>query len=394
MLIKILLSYIVGYVQIAVEGYFAQRFINMCIQNNILIWNIKRINTTVFVANVSISDFRQLHTISKKTKCRTKIKKKKGLPFFFERYKKRKVLMILLGVLLVSIMAVSNFVWNIQIECDGQINQEEILAILNENGLEVGKLKNKIDTNKIIRNIRYEREDIAWAGLSFKGTNAILKLVKAQEKPEIIQEDKYCSIISNKEGVITKINVQNGTAAVKIGDLIKPGTTLVNGWLEGKYTGIRYVHAIADIEAKVWYSKKERIYKTQEIESRTGKEEEKYSLKFNNLEINLYKTLSKFENYDTIVETKKLKIFSDFYLPIEFKTLKNYETQKQIITYNAEQIKEQNIARIEQEIEQTIEQKENIVNKQINFEEQDTYVEIEIIYEVIENIGTKEKIVF
>ncbi len=394
MLIKILLSYIVGYVQIAVEGYFAQRFINMCIQNNILIWNIKRINTTVFVANVSISDFRQLHTISKKTKCRTKIKKKKGLPFFFERYKKRKVLMILLGVLLVLIMAVSNFVWNIHIECDGQINQEEILAILNENGLEVGKLKNKIDTNKIIRNIRYEREDIAWAGLSFKGTNAILKLVKAQEKPEIIQEDKYCSIISNKEGVITKINVQNGTAAVKIGDLIKPGTTLVNGWLEGKYTGIRYVHAIADIEAKVWYSKKERIYKTQEIKSRTGKEEEKYSLKFNNLEINLYKTLSKFENYDTIVETKKLKIFSDFYLPIEFKTLKNYETQKQIITYNAEQIKEQNIARIEQEIEQTIEQKENIVNKQINFEEQDTYVEIEIIYEVIENIGTKEKIVF
>ena len=42
MLIKILLKYILGYVRIAVEGYYIERFINICTTNKILIWNIKR----------------------------------------------------------------------------------------------------------------------------------------------------------------------------------------------------------------------------------------------------------------------------------------------------------------------------------------------------------------
>ena len=394
MVVKVLFYYIAGYIRITVEGYFIERFINICTQKNILLWNTKTIGTTIMKTNISISDFRKLHVIDKKTKCRIKIKEKKGLPFFFERYKKRKILAILLVILIATMIIISNFVWNIQIECDGEINKDEIQAILEKNGLKIGALKEELDTSKIARSIRYEREDIAWVGVSFKGTNAIVELIKAEKNPEIIQENEYCSIISDKEGIITKINVQNGTAAVKVGDLIKNGTTLVNGWLQGKYTGIRYVHAMADIEAKVWYSQKRRVYKTQNIEVSTGRQEKKYGLKLNNFEINFYKTLSKFENYDTIIETKKIKLFSDFYIPIELKTIQNYEKEKQMVTYTLEELKENNISQMEKEIEQEIGQKENIVNKQINFNEQDTYVDIEIIYEVIESIGTKEKIVF
>ena len=394
MVVKVLFYYIAGYIRITVEGYFIERFINICTQKNILLWNTKTVGTTIMKTNISISDFRKLHVIAKKTKCRIKIKEKKGLPFFFERYKKRKILAILLVILIATMIIISNFVWNIQIECDGEINKDEIQAILEKNGLKIGALKEELDTSKIARSIRYEREDIAWVGVSFKGTNAIVELIKAEQKPEIIQENEYCSIISDKEGIITKINVQNGTAAVKVGDLIKNGTTLVNGWLQGKYTGIRYVHAIADIEAKVWYSQKRRVYKTQNIEVSTGRQEKKYGLKLNNFKINFYKTLSKFENYDTIIETKKIKLFSDFYIPIELKTIQNYEKEKQMVTYTLEELKENNISQMEKEIEQEIGQKENIVNKQINFNEQDTYVDIEIIYEVIESIGTKEKIVF
>ena len=394
MFVKILLSYIAGYMRIVVEGYFAERFINICTQKNVLLWNTKRQNSSIFSANISIQDFRKLKPIAKKTKCKVMIKNKRGLPFLFERYKKRKILGLLLVLFIIAMIAISNFVWNIEIECDGEIESQEIMALLEQNGLEIGKLKNNIDTNKIVRSIRYERDDIAWAGVTFNGTNVIVKLVKAQEKPEIIKPEEYCSIISNKEGIITKINVQNGLAAVKVGDLVKQGTILVNGWLEGKYTGIRYVHAVADIEAKVWYSKKERISKVQEIETRTGLEEKKYSIKLNNFEINLFKTLSKFQNYDTIVENKKLKLFSNFYLPIEFVCMQNFETEKQQVTYSEDELKNINIPIIEQEIEGMIDNKEKIVNKQINIEEQKNYIDIEVIYEVLENIGTEEKIVF
>ena len=249
-------------------------------------------------------DFRRLRRIAKVTKCKITIKNKKGLPFLFEQYKKRKILAVLLCLLLVSLIAISNFVWNIEIETDGEIDKNNILEIAKECGLKIGKLKKDIDTNKIIRNIRLKRDDVAWAGLTINGTNANIKIIKAKEKPEIISQEEYCSIVSDKDGIITKINVQNGTGTVNVGDLIKKGETLVNGWLEGKYTGIRYVHAVADIEAKVRYRKKERIYKLQKIKEKTGAEESRYKIKINNFEINLFKTLSKFQNYDTIVENK------------------------------------------------------------------------------------------
>ena len=126
-------------------------------------------------------------------------------------------------------------------------------------------------------------------GIELKGTNAIVKIVKADAKPEIIDDTEYCNIVSDKIGVITKINAQNGTANVKVGDTVNAGTILINGWLEGKYTGIRYVHAKGEIEAKIWHTKYQFIpYNTTEIRE-TGNTEKFYSIKFNKFEINFKK---------------------------------------------------------------------------------------------------------
>jgi len=67
--IKIAIAYILGYVRITVEGYYIERFINICINNKILIWNIKREKGGVkLFLNVGINDFKKLGHISKKTK--------------------------------------------------------------------------------------------------------------------------------------------------------------------------------------------------------------------------------------------------------------------------------------------------------------------------------------
>ena len=268
------------------------------------------------------------------------------------------------------------------------------MELLDRNGLSFGKFKSDIEITKIIHNIRYEREDIAWAGIQIKGTNAIVEIVKAKEKPEILNEHEFCNIVSNKEGIITRIDVYDGTANVKVGDLVKQGTVLVNGWMEGKYTGIRYVASNADILAKVWYSDKVKINKTTDIYIRTEKQENKYRINFNNFKINLYKTLSKFENCDTIEETKKLKLFSNFYLPVELTKITNFETQKQTVTYTVDELKQIHTENIIKQVEEQIEDKNSIINRQVNFLEYDTYIEIEVIIETLENIGTKEKIVF
>ncbi len=391
---KILLAYIFGYLEIKVEGYFIEKFINNCLKSNIFLWNIKRKRTTIMTCNIRVKDFKNIRKILKKTKCRIKIEKKKGLPFTFNKYRKRKIFALLIFIILIIIAILSNFVWNIQIEGTEKISKDELIQTLKEEGLSIGKFKPGIETREIINKVRLDRDDIAWIGIEITGTNAIVKVVEAEEKPEIVDEDEYCNIVATKDGVVTKIMAQNGTPLVKNGDLIKKGTVLIGGWLEGKYTGTRYVHSNGQVEAKVWYTQKERVYLKETKKEDTGEAQNKYSVNINNFIINFNKRVSKFENYDTIEEAKKIKLFSNFYLPIELvkTTYKEYKVVE--IAHTLEEAKTIGIERAKDKLNAQIENTNNITDEQVNIKEETNFVDVEVVYEVKENIGTKEKIVF
>ncbi len=394
MIFKNLESYISGYLRINIEGYYIERFINICRKENIPVWNIKKEKDIRLAFNIKIKDFKKICKIAKTTKCKLKIKKKKGFPFILNRYKKRKIFAIFLILVIILIGMSSNYVWNIEVIEENGNNLENIMQNLNQSGLAVGKRKSEINTKEVINKVRLERNDIAWMGIELKGTNAIVKVVKSDEKPDIIDENEYCSIVADKAGIITKISAQDGTANVKVGDTINEGETLINGWVEGKYTGIRYVHAKGEIQAKVWHTKHKVIeYNTTE-KRETGNQEEKYAIKFNNFKINLGKGVSKFEIYDTIETENKFKIFSDFYLPISIVKTTNKEIENVQKKYNKEEAKMLGIKELEEELNNEIENKDNIVNKNINTYENENGLDVYVTYEVLENIGTNEKIVF
>ena len=387
-----ILNYFTGYVNVRVEGFFIERFINMCISKKILLIDIKRDKSTIMYANVRLSDFKNLRQIAKKTKSKMKIQSKKGLPFTAHKYRKRKIFAALFLLVVVAIIISSNYIWNIEISGNVNITEMEILKSLEESGLTVGISKNDMDTNSVINKIRLNRDDIAWIGITVKGTNAIVKVKETEKAPEVIDENAYCDIVADKTGMITKISVQNGSAAVEVGDIVEIGDILVNGYLEGQYTGIRHVHSIADIQAKIWYTKTLKEPLVQNIPVETGNAETKYSIKFEKNEINLFKTLSKFEKYDTINENKKLMLFSNFYLPIEIIKITNKEYIMQEVTYTQEELIDILTKKIEEELINEVEDENNIVNKNINTYFSDGYVEVEVTYEVLENIGKKQEI--
>ena len=88
MLIKIIFNYIIGYIRISVEGYYIERFINICRNNKITIWNLKRDKNVKLELNIGIRDLKKVAKIAKQTKFKLKITRKRGLPFVFNKYKK------------------------------------------------------------------------------------------------------------------------------------------------------------------------------------------------------------------------------------------------------------------------------------------------------------------
>ena len=395
MLLKLIINYILGYLTINVEGYFIERFINMCRNKNILLWNIKRKNSSFIICKIGIKEFKKIRDIAKKTKCKITITSKKGIPFIFEKYKKRKIFLLMMCIISGLLFVLSQFVWNIEVKITGDtLNEDEIINSLNENGLYIGEKKSSIDVKEIINNVRLKREDISWIGIEIKGTNAIVEVVEAEEKPEVVDENDYCSIVSDKPGKILKVIANNGTAMVKPGDIVKEGSLLIAGWIEGKYTGTRFVRADGKIDALVWYTETASVKLNEKKIEKTGNTEKKYALNINNFRINLYKKLSNFEKYDTIYTAKKIKIFSNFYIPVELIECNNFEIKEENVNYSEEEAKAEAKRRAEEKLNDKVKDKENIRNVTVNYTVEEDEVKAEVTYEVFENIGTNEKIVF
>ena len=361
MLIKILLQYLFGYVRITVEGYYIERFINICSNNKILIWNLKREKGVRLYLNIGINDFYRAVEVAKKLQCKTKIINKKGVPFLLNKYRKRKIFLISLLVISIALYISSIYVWNIEVQVEDNAQIENIKEDINNAGLKIGMRKSKVNSEEVVNKIRLNRNDISWIGINVKGTNAIVKIVKAKQAPELIDENEFCNIVAKKGGVITKIIAQNGTAVVKVGDEVSENQILIKGEMEGKYTGTRNVHSLGEVEAIVKYTKSEKIDNKNTEKVETGKKETKYQIKLNNFQINFYKTLSKFKIYDTIEENKKLKIFSNLYLPISVNKITIKELEENSKEFVLEEATERGTKKLEQEIENEIENKDRIL---------------------------------
>ena len=75
-----ILNYIKGYLIITINGVFAERFINICVHRNILIWDVSRKNGG-FMAKMATKDFYKIRDIARITNSKVRIKRRQGLPF-------------------------------------------------------------------------------------------------------------------------------------------------------------------------------------------------------------------------------------------------------------------------------------------------------------------------
>lgn len=89
-MLRKLVQYGKGYLKIHVSGYFAERFLNGCSHKKIRLWDLKPVPGGYEMC-VTISGFRKLKPIIRKTGTKVVIVKRSGLPFLLFKYRKRRL---------------------------------------------------------------------------------------------------------------------------------------------------------------------------------------------------------------------------------------------------------------------------------------------------------------
>jgi similar to stage IV sporulation protein len=259
-----ILKYLRGYVIIRITGFSPERFLNLCSNHQILIWDLKNIGNAYEMC-ISIKSYKRLKSILKKTKTKSAILEKRGLPFFLHKYRKRKI--FFLGILICAalIFLLSSFVWNIHIDGNYSRTTDVILEYLSEEGISHGIRKNKVDCNEIVRKLREKYDNIIWVSAKIQGTRLIIHV---QENTDTVLEEKQeyepSDLIADKTGIITSIITRAGTPHVNVGDTVEKGDMLVQGMLEikddsGAVASREYCASDADIYAQTVYQYKDEF---------------------------------------------------------------------------------------------------------------------------------------
>lgn len=388
-------NYLRGYVIIEIWGFSVERFMNLATHKGIYLWDIQK-KGTITEMKVSIEGFKLLKECARKTKCKVRIIEKKGWPFVAHRYRKRRL--FVLGILLCFsiIYLLTSFIWVIDIQGNERISKEDILLSLEKQEITVGILKGKIRTEEIKQILMEENPEIAWVTAHIKGTRLFIEFVETVPQPEFLDLHIPCDIIADKKGVIISIATSLGTPQVKAKDVVEEGDILVSGELlikaEEELKEIKYVHSIADIRAKVWYTFEEEQDFEYIHKEYTQQVKKHYGLIFLKKEKIFLKSDIFFKNYDKISNKKQISFGKDFILPFGWIVEEYYEYNPQKKSYTEMEIKQSLQRKLQKEIKESLHPEAEILDSKVNFESIGKKMKAIAIITLIEPIGKEKEI--
>lgn len=381
-----------GYIVINVCGFFVERFLNLALNENINLWNVKKTEDMNIIACANIFEYKKLVAIAKKTGCKINIEKKVGVPFFIIKHKKRKTFLTFAILIAVMIYVYGLFIWQIDITGDFTFSIEDIKEELFLENVKVGTLKKNLDISKIKNNIYMRRHDIAWIGINLKGTKATVEVVEANLKKEDEFKNIPCNIVSTKNGIVSKINALEGTPVVAEGDIVNSGDILIKGVMSSELAGDRLVNAKGSVTLKTCYTDKIKIPYERDIVSKTGRTQSDYVLYLKNYKINLSNSGTKFEKYDTITVENSLSLFGVFKTPITLTKTVYREIDVDTIKYTQSQAMLIATNEIENSIKSRLSENIEVIDKKIKTYANDDAITVELTLECIEETGVKQKL--
>ena len=384
------LRYIFGFVRFTATGGFTERFINLAAGKRIPIWNSKN-TSSGFIGDTTISGYREMAEIAKKSGVKLHMLGKHGLPFFYKKIHLRAGLFIGAAIFSIMLTFYSRSIWRIDVSGNSSISTESVLRSAEKSGLYIGAFKGKIKPSVLRKRITDENPSVAWVNVNIDGSFARIEVLEGNVKPRIKGEQVPMNVVAAEDGIIVDMKVYEGEKCVNKGDSVCKGDLLVSGTLYYENTDATVLHtAMAKVFAQVKKDKKIYVKKRAKKTVYTGKTRRKDILYFWGMKIPLFIFSEPQGEWE---RTEIKRDFSLFGVKIPVSVSKVLYRQTKTVEYNATLAQARSMARNEAEkFEKSFPEGTKILSRKVKVSgEVDTYI-FYYSYLVNENIAKSVRI--
>lgn len=312
-----------GMLTVRVRGAELERFLNLCTQQQIELRRIKRKDIDELHAELSLYDFYRLSRLKKRKRCRVHILRRRGLPFFLHRLRRRYALWGGLLLLCLVCFELTTRIWVIETDFPQGVDGYAVLEELDALGIGIGTKSADIDAQAVKVHMMTTLDDLKYFAVNVDGNTMSIQTAAVTEAPEVDQNTGVSSVVALRDGVIDKMIVRRGTATCKPGDAVLAGDILVDALVEPKDDQQRELGTarLVDANADIWASTRYAVTRKMALEAdkkyKTGESQTRYAICFGKTRINLYFGSSLREgNCDRIISIQTVKLNDHLTLPI------------------------------------------------------------------------------
>ena len=389
-------KYLKGYLKIRITGYSPERFLNLCKNKGISVWELQSVGKG-YEMYISISGFRSLKPILRKTRTKVTILERFGAPFFFHQYRKRKL--FFMGILLCTslIFLLSRFVWRIDIVGNQSITDEMLIEYLAQEEVYHSMKISKVDCERIATSIRQDFQEIIWVSVSIDGTNLTIHVKENTDTFQVSQtEEEPSDIIADADGVITEIITRQGVPCVGVGTEVKQGDLLVSGTVEvindaGEVIREEYKASDADIYAEMDIAYEDFCETIYQQKVYTSEVKRTLFVKFFDYYLGIGNQKYDTKNFEIGGTESSIYINENFKLPISFGEIKGIGYQLAKKEYTREEMQailSHNFERYCKELE---EEGTTILEEHVQFYDDPEGIRAKGYLKVVRAIGTTRK---
>lgn len=264
---RYLWGWIRGYVVITVFGKNKEQFLNLALQQNLNVYDVEWQNSDEprIIAKVDQREIGKLRHIARRTRCRFKLGKRRGLPFFCRYLKKRKMLAVGLLIFCVGLYVLSGFIWFVKVTPQEQIkhlDEDEVLALCEDYGVRPGVWGRSIDYDAIAKQLMIEVPELSWVSVQRRGALVQINVAERDIWTEEENNATLGAIWANRKAMIEEVLIKHGEAVVSPGDVVAKGALLVSPLADGR--------ADAIIRGRVWYEGYGECPMSEEVQKPDG----------------------------------------------------------------------------------------------------------------------------
>lgn len=175
--------------------------------------------------------------------------------------------------------------------------------------------KKSIDRQKLERAV-IALEGISSASVQLKGNTLLVNVYEELGKVDVIDKTDYKDVVSNYDGIVTRVIVYSGSAAVKSGDTVKSGQVLISSDIILDEALTAKERALGEVYGRVWVSKSLVYPPTVMVRKRTGRTE---------TVVKAFVPQTKYKGDFALYETETVSYYSESVIPVKYYVTTYYE---------------------------------------------------------------------